>query len=159
LKDQVKAIGPTRLDRILSGAEQPSAGKGRVAAAEAVALQQRRMFLIEQGLMGAGDDQLGGHAISTMARTELAEAARHASQALGVPVLTQHRTSIEGVYAQRVDLAQGRMAIILEERQALIVPWRPALERFAGREVRGAIRGSGLSWSLSIKRSQNLPPM
>ncbi len=159
LKDQVKAIGPTTLDRILSGSEQRLTGKGRVAAAEAVALQQRRMFLIEQGLMGGGDEKLGGHAMATMATTELTEAARRASQQLGVPVLTQHRGSIEGVYVQRVDLAQGRMAIILQERQAFIVPWRPPLERFAGREVRGAMRGNGLSWSLSIKRSQSLPPM
>ncbi|RYE37421.1 MAG: DUF3363 domain-containing protein, partial [Hyphomicrobiales bacterium] len=159
LRDQVKAIGPTRLDRILSGSEQRLTGNGRVAAAEAVALQQRRMFLIEQGLMGASDEKLGGHAMVSMARTELAEAARRASQALGVPVITQSRTSIEGVYVQRMDLAQGRMAIILQERQAFIVPWRPTLERFAGREVRGAMRGNGLSWSLNIKRSQSLPPM
>jgi hypothetical protein len=159
LRDQVNAVGPTRLDRILSGAEPPSTGKGRVAATEAVALQQRRLFLIEQGLMGASDEKLGAHAIASMARTELTEAARRASQVLGVPVLSQPRTSIEGVYAQRVDLAQGRMAIILQERQALIVPWRPALERFAGREVRGVMRGNGLSWSLNIKRSQSLPPM
>ncbi len=92
-------------------------------------------------------------------RAELAEAARRVSQQLGVPVLTQHRGSVEGAYVQRVDLAQGRMAIILQERQAFIVPWRPTLERFAGREVRGAIRGNGLSWALSSKRSQSLPPM
>jgi hypothetical protein len=159
LRDQVKAIGPTRLDRILAGSEQRLRGKGRVAAAEAVALQQRRMFLIEQGVMGASDEKLGGHAMVSMARAELAEAARRVSQQLGVPVLTQHRGSLEGAYVQRVDLAQGRMAIILQERQAFIVPWRPTLERFAGREVRGAIRGNGLSWGLSIKRSQSLPPM
>ena len=97
--------------------------------------------------------------LAAIVRTELAEAARRASQALGVPVITQSRSSIEGVYVQRVDLAQGRMAIILQERQAFIVPWRPTLERFAGREVRGAMRGNGLSWSLNIKRSQSLPPM
>ena len=159
LRDQVKAIGPTRLDRILSDSEQRLTGKGRVAAAEAIALQQRRMFLIEQGLMGASDEKLGGHAISTMARNELAEAARRVSLALGVPVITQSRISIDGVYVQRVDLAQGRMAVILQERQAFIVPWRSTLERFAGREVHGAVRGNGLSWSLARGRAQSLPPM
>lgn len=159
LKDQVRAAGPTRLDRILSGVEEPLDGKGRLASAEATALQQRRLYLIEQGLMGPGDDKLGHHALSTMARAEVESAARHASQHLGVPVITQARTSIEGVYVQRVDLAQGRMAIIMQERQAFMVPWRPALERFAGREVHGAMRSNGLSWSLSIKRGPNLPPM
>lgn len=159
LKEQVKAVGPTRLDRILSGADKPQAGKGRVAAAEAAALQQRRMFLIEQGILGGTDEKLGGRAIAAMARNELAEAAHRASGELGVPVITQARTSIEGVYVRRIDLAQGRMAIIMQERQAFMVPWRPALERFAGREVRGALRANGLSWSLNIKRGQPLPPM
>lgn len=158
LREQVRASGPTRLDRILSGSEPALGGRGRVAAAEAAALQQRRMFLIEQGLMDTRDDKLGGHAVSTMARAEIAEAASRVSEKLGVPVLTEHRTSIEGAYVQRVDLAQGRMAVILQERQAFLVPWRPALERFAGRQVHGARRGNGLSWSLNVKR-QSLPPM
>jgi hypothetical protein len=117
------------------------------------------MFLIEQGLMGATDERLGASAMSRMASAELAEAARRASTNLGVPVITQTRTSVEGAYVQRVDLAQGRMAIILQERQAFMVPWRPALERFAGREVHGAMRSNGLSWSLGIKRGPSLPPM
>jgi hypothetical protein len=159
LKAQVHAMGPTRLDRILSGSEKPLVGKGRAVSAEAVALQQRRMFLIEQGLMGATDERLGASAMLRMASAELAEAARRASTNLGVPVITQTRTSVQGAYVQRVDLAQGRMAIILQERQAFMVPWRPALERFAGREVHGAMRSNGLSWSLSIKRGPSLPPM
>lgn len=160
LRDQVKAIGPTRLDRIPVGlSEQRLTGKGRVAAAEAVALQQRRMFLIEQGVMGASDEKLGGHAMVSMAKAELAEAARRVSLQLGVPVLTQHRGSVEGAYVQRVDLGQGRMAIILQERQAFIVPWRPTLSALLAAKRRGAMRGNGLSWSLGIKRSQSLPPM
>jgi hypothetical protein len=159
LKAQVHAIGPTRLDRILSGLERPLVGRGRAASAEAVAVQQRRMFLIEQGLVGATDERLGASAMSRMAGAELAEAARRASTDLGVPVITQTRTSVEGAYVQRVDLAQGRMAIILQERQAFMVPWRPTLERFAGRVVHGAMRSNGLSWSLSAGRRQSLPPM
>jgi len=40
------------------------------------------------------------------------------------------------------------VALILGERQANLVPWRPALEQFAGRYVEGVMRGQGLSWSL-----------
>ena len=159
LRDQILASGPTRLDRILSGSEPPLTGKGRVAAAEATALQQRRMFLIEQGVMGGGADALDERAIKAMAKTELAEAARRASHDLGVPVLTHPRGSVQGVYAQRLDLAQGRVAIIMQHRQAYMVPWRPALERFAGREVLGVSRGLTMSWSLAKKLGPDLPPM
>jgi hypothetical protein len=58
-----------------------------------------------------------------------------------------------------VDLAQGRVALILQDRQAYIVPWRPALERFAGREVEGVMRGQTLSWGLARGVGPSLPPM
>jgi hypothetical protein len=51
------------------------------------------------------------------------------------------------------------MALIIGERQANLVPWRPALERFAGRQVDGLMRGPGLSWSLSQGLGIGLPPM
>ena len=159
LRDQILATGPTRLDRILSGVELPLAGKGRVATAEAAALQQRRMFLIEQGILGGKAGELDERALKGMAKTELGEAARRAAQDLGVPVLTHPHGTVQGVYAQRVDLAQGRVAIIMQDRQAFMVPWRPALERFAGREVMGVARGQTLSWSLARKRGPDLPPM
>jgi hypothetical protein len=159
IRDQVLASGPTRLDRILSGAEPAFSGKGRVAASEANALQQRRMFLIEQGVLGGKLDALDQQAIRAMAKTELGEAARRASQDLGVPVFTHPKGSVQGVYAHRVDLAQGRVAIIMQDRQAFMVPWRPALERFAGREVVGVSRGQTISWSLARKLGPDLPPM
>jgi hypothetical protein len=159
LRDQILAAGPTRLDRILSGAELPLSGKGRVATAEAAALQQRRMFLIEQGVLGGKTDELDERAMKAMAKTELGEAARRAAQELGVPVLTHPHGTVQGVYAQRVDLAQGRVAIIMQDRQAFMVPWRPALERFAGRKVVGVSRGQTLSWSLARKLGPDLPPM
>jgi len=159
LSEQVEALGPTRLDRILSGATPPVTGEGRFARAEASAVQQRRLFLIEQGVMGSGDRELSRSALATMAQRELSEAARRVSKELGAPVLTHRHTTVRGVYAQRLDLAQGRVAVILQERQAFIAPWRPALERFAGREVEGVMHGQTLSWSLDRKLGPGLPPM
>ena len=51
------------------------------------------------------------------------------------------------------------MALILDERSAYLVPWRPALERFAGRAVEGLVRGPALSWRLSRGMTIGLPPM
>ena len=85
-----------------------------------------------------------------LAQLELTNRARVLSGELGVPVLTYDAHRGSGVYARKIDLAQGRMALIVGERQANLVPWRPALERFAGRQVEGVMRGQGLSWSLSL---------
>jgi hypothetical protein len=90
---------------------------------------------------------------------ERADLAKRLSGELGLPVLTQTPARLRGVYAQRVDLAQGRVAVLLQERQAHIVPWRPALERFAGREVEGVLRGQTLSWGLARSLGPDLPPM
>lgn len=81
------------------------------------------------------------------------------SHELGKPVLTYAANRVEGVYARRIDLAQGRVALIMGERSAHLVPWRPALERFAGRQVEGLMRGRALSWSLSHGLGIALPPM
>jgi hypothetical protein len=68
-------------------------------------------------------------------------------------------SQVEGVYARRIDLAQGQMALILGERSLYLLPWGPALERFAGREVRGLMRGASLSWGLSKGLGMGLPPI
>jgi hypothetical protein len=74
-------------------------------------------------------------------------------------VLTVRLNSVRVVYAQRIDLAQGRMALIVGDRQASLVPWRPVMERFAGREIEGVWRGQGISWGLSRGLGISLPPM
>ena len=125
------------------------AGGSRIAHDFEQALQQRRLFLIEQGWMGEKDRGLSQHAMRKLTAGELEHQAKQLSKELGVPVLTYEARRVAGVYARRIDLAQGRMALILGERQANLVPWRPALERFAGREVEGTMRGQGLSWSLA----------
>jgi len=63
---------------------------------------------------------------------------------------------IQGVYARRIDLAQGRMALVIGDRQASLVPWRPVMERFAGREIEGTWREQGISWGLSRGRGLGL---
>ena len=149
LSEQVEARAPTHLDRVLvSDADGPS-GEARIAREFEQALQQRRLFLIEQGWMAPHEAAPSRQAMQRLAQLELTNRARVLSGELGVPVLTYDAHRVSGVYARRIDLAQGRMALIVGERQANLVPWRPALERFAGRGVEGVMRGQGLSWSLS----------
>ncbi|MBI1361881.1 MAG: DUF3363 domain-containing protein [Alphaproteobacteria bacterium] len=149
LEEQVQAIGPTRLDRVLAGEAAPPLGEGGFARQSASALQQRRLFLIEEGWLRPDEQVLSQSAIQRMATHELRDLAGALSHELGKAVLSEPTAQLRGVYARRIDLAQGRVALIVGDRTAHLVPWRPALERFGGREVEGLMRGQGLSWGLA----------
>jgi hypothetical protein len=149
LAEQVDAPALTHLDKVMAGQAEAPAGDSRIAHDFEQALQQRRLFLIDQGWMGEQDRGPSRHAMQRLASGELQRHAQQLAKELGVPVLTYEARRVSGVYARRIDLAQGRMALIVGERQANLVPWRPALERFAGRDVEGVMRGHRLSWSLS----------
>lgn len=156
LDEQVQAIGPTQLDRVLAGEAAQPQGEGVFARQYASALQQRRMFLMEQGWLGRDDRALPRSTLDWMAENERQAAADDLKQAIGKPVLTGRLNHIRGVCERRIDLAQGRMALVVGERHASLVPWRPAMERFAGREIEGSLRGQGISWSLSRGRGIGL---
>ena len=54
-------------------------------------------------------------------------------------------------------LASGRFAVIDEGLGFQLVPWRPALEKELGREVRGIMTAAGsVEWSLGRKRGIGL---
>lgn len=156
LGEQIDALGPTQLDHVLAGVAQPPKGEGVLVRDFENALQQRRMYLIELGVMGRDQQRFPQTGLAKLASAELNAQAKALSRELGVPVLTYSPQRVEGIYARRIDLAQGRMALILGERQAHLLPWRPPLERFAGREVEGVMRGAGMSWSLSMGRGVSL---
>jgi hypothetical protein len=159
LEEQVTAIGPTRLDRVLAGEVAQPEGEGAFARQYASALQQRRLFLIEQGWLGRDQSVLPQSTLSWLATNEVRAAADDLRAEIGKPVLTVRLNQIQGVYARRIDLAQGRMALIDAGRHAVLVDWRPVLERFGGRQVEGVLRGRGISWSLQRGRGIDLPPM
>jgi hypothetical protein len=159
LAEQIEALGPTHLDHVLAGVVEAPRGGGEFAERHAAALQRRRLFLIQQGWMTETDHRLSPAALRTMAFNERADLANRLAGELRLEVLTEAPAHIRGTYARRVDLAQGRVAVIMQDRRAYIVPWRPALERFAGREVEGLMRGQTLSWSLAKGIGPSLPPM
>ncbi|MEP7210834.1 MAG: DUF3363 domain-containing protein, partial [Alphaproteobacteria bacterium] len=159
LAEQVTALGPTHLDHVLAGEAEGPRGEGGFGQRYAAALQRRRLFLIRQGWMNETEQRLPHMTLRTMAISERANLAKRLTQELGLQVLTEPPAHLRGVYARRVDLAQGRVAVIQQGRQAYVVPWRPALERFAGREIEGVMRGQTLSWSLARGMGPALPPM
>lgn len=149
LAEQISATGPTELDRALAGQANVPLGEGALTVRYEQALQQRRQFLIEQGWMGEHEQGPSRLAMQRMATLELTTKAKELSGELGLHVLTHVPNRVAGVYARRLDLAQGRMILILGDRQAVLAPWRPTLERFAGRQVEGVLSGQSLSWKLA----------
>jgi len=56
-----------------------------------------------------------------------------------------------------VTLASGRFAMIDDGLGFQLVPWRPALEKELGREVRGVVApGGNVEWTLGRKRGLGL---
>jgi hypothetical protein len=159
LGEQEQALGLTHLDRVLAREEPMPDGPGGFTREFEAALQRRRLFLIEQGVMGRTDMALSPDALDRLASRELQSTAHRLEQQLGRPVLTHLGTHVEGVYARRIDLAQGRYALLWQRETAQLVPWRPALEQFAGRHVQGIVRGQSISWGLWRGRTVGLPPM
>jgi hypothetical protein len=86
---------------------------------------------------------------------ELRAAAKNLAGEVGMPVRLGSGT-VSGVYTRRIDLAQGRVALIVGDQTAQLVPWRPTLERFAGQNVIGVQRGRSISWSLQRGRGLGL---
>jgi len=159
LADQERALGLTHLDRVLAREENMPDGPGQFTRDFEGALNRRRLFLIEQGLMGERDMALSHDARDRLAEREMQATAQRLERQLGRAVLTQHGAHVEGVYAHRIDLAQGRFAVLFQRETAQLVPWRPALEQFKGRHVLGVLRGQSISWGLWRGRTPGLPPI
>ncbi len=157
LDEQEIALGPTHLDHVLAGKARRPEGAGAFAQDFEAALQRRRLLLIEEGIMGPQAQLLSRQALDRLARRELSHTVTRLSDELGMPVLIGAEGGAGGVYARRIDLGQGRVAVLVSERSAQLVPWRPAMERFAGREVEVLARGQELSFGLT--RGVSLPPM
>lgn len=159
LAEQERALGPTQLDRVLANEAEAPTGASRLARDFEAALQRRRLFLIEQGYLGSSEITLSRNAIQRLSMLELERTAKHLERETGMPVFHHHVSRIEGVYARRIDLAQGRYALIMNKDSGHLIEWRPALEQFAGRRVQGLARGRSIAWSLTKGRGVPLPPM
>lgn len=117
---------------------------------------RRRQWLVAQGFA----EEAGGGAtfqngmIAALQRRELLRVAGQLADELKLPFReATEGARIEGVYRRSVDLVSGRFGVIERARDFILVPWRPVLERQAGKSVSGLIHGDGVSWSIRRGRS------
>ena len=96
--------------------------------------------------------------LATLRRRELDEAAAKLSADTGLAYRpAAEGEHVDGVYRQRVTLASGRFAMIDDGLGFQLVPWRPALEKQLGREVRGTVASGGrVDWDLGRTRGLGL---
>jgi type IV secretory pathway VirD2 relaxase len=162
LDRQIGADAATWLDRQLvcrHRVETAPMGFGRQVEK---ALERRKETLIARNLAYRAHD--GGiryqpDLLATLQRRELDRAgerlaARSVERLTYVPA--RDGATVRGVYRGSVALTGGRFAVIADQQQFTLVPWRPILERFQGRELIGLVRGMGVSWQLGLQRTRGL---
>jgi len=155
----VTAPGAPWLDRQLLAKAPPLSGGG-FGAEVRDAMEARIDHLAEEGLARRQGQRVvfARDLLATLRRRELEDAAAKLSVETGLayqPAVEGERVS--GVHRQRVTLASGRFAMIDDGLGFQLVPWRPALEKELGREVRGVIApGGNVDWNFGKKRGLGL---
>jgi len=156
LHELPQAQAATWLDKeLVADAAIPvrDAGFGREVR---VAQAARRQWLIAEQLAEERDGRtvFRPGMIATLQRRELLRVAGQLSDELGLPfVQVKAGARVEGCFARKVELASGRHALIERARDFTLVPWRPVLERYAGKTVSGIMRESGINWTMGRQRT------
>jgi type IV secretory pathway VirD2 relaxase len=158
IEAQVTASGATWLDRQLLAKDAPLSGGGFGAQVRR-AMEARVDHLAQEGLAHRQGQRVifARDLLATLRRRELDDAAAKLSAETGLAYRPAAEERVSGVYRQRVTLAAGRFAMIDDGLGFQLVPWRPALEKELGREVRGVIApGGSVDWNLGRKRGLGL---
>ncbi len=144
------ASGTIWLDRQLLVKDPPLSGGGFGAEVRA-AMDRRIDHLSDEGLARRKGQQVvfPRDLFATLRRRELDETASKLAAETGLAYQpAAEGEHVTGVYRQRVTLASGRFAMIDDGLGFQLVPWRPALEKELGREVRGVMApGGNVEWS------------
>jgi type IV secretory pathway VirD2 relaxase len=162
LDRQIGADAATWLDRQLVGRHRVEAAPMGFGHKVEKALERRKETLIARNLayrLQDGSVRYQPDLLATLQRRELDRAgerlaARSVERLSYVPA--RDGATVRGTYRGSVALTGGRFAVIADERQFTLVPWRQILERFRGREVTGLVRGVGVSWQLGLQRTRGL---
>ena len=155
LDQQIGAVGPTWLDRQLVVREPvPLAGKGFGREVND-ALAERREHLIGQGLARRQGQRiiLVQDLLETLKGRELDSAIRSIATQTGLT----HQPSkdgeiVSGLYRQQINLTSGRFAILDSGMGFELVPWKPEIEPFLGKQLNGIAMPGGIEWELGRGR-------
>jgi type IV secretory pathway VirD2 relaxase len=154
IEQQTRAIGATWLDQqlIRGGKDLGDRGFGDEVRQ---ALQRRADFLIEQGLAERRGPRviLGRNLLATLRERELEQTARTIAADTGLayrPVVDGDRVS--GTYRRCILLASGRYAMLDDGWGFSLVPWKPVIDHWLGRQIEATAHGVGVSWNIGRAR-------
>jgi hypothetical protein len=159
IAEQATASGATWLDRQLL-AKDPPLSSGGFGAEVRDAMDARVDHLVEEGLARRQGQRIvfARDLLATLQRRELEATAAKIATDTGLTYQPANEGErIAGIYRERITLASGRFAMIDDGLGFQLVPWRPALEKELGREIRGAMAAGGrVEWDLGRKRGLGL---
>ena len=118
---------------------------------------RRQVWLRDRNILKAGETALSEEQRTRLRAMELkqqSEAIAERSNRTVVDLANGDR--FKGLLEEHVDLASGRMAIISNDKQFALVPWRTALGRQMGREMTVQRTARGIGWTLGRGRSKGL---
>ena len=144
LKAQIEAHAETWLDR-------EESKLNRIESKPIIEARNARVaFLRQKGLLKHGETTLNTEVRKQLRLEELRCAGTVESQR----TQRSHKAletgaRFEGKFERTTDLAQGRMAIVGNEKAFAMVPWRPDMDRQRGRSLVIEARAHGISWSIS----------
>ncbi|MDZ7584006.1 MAG: relaxase/mobilization nuclease and DUF3363 domain-containing protein [Thiobacillus sp.] len=156
IEQQVRAQGATWLDHQMVSDTRNLSPQGFGAEVRG-ALQDRRDFLVEQGLAKRRGSRvvLARNLLATLRDRELAEVGKviqHQTGLLHRPLREGERAN--GIYRRSVQLASGRFAMLDDGMGFSLVPWRPVVEQRLGQQVSAIVRGSSVTWELGRQRGR-----
>jgi type IV secretory pathway VirD2 relaxase len=156
IEQQVRAQGATWLDHQMVSDTRNLSPQGFGAEVRG-ALQDRRDFLVEQGLAERRGARvvLARNLLATLRDRELAEVGKVIQHQTGL----RHRPLREGerangIYRRSVQLASGRFAMLDDGMGFSLVPWRPVVEQRLGQQVSAIVQGASVTWELGRQRGR-----
>ena len=156
LEAQVGSQGATWLDRTLVAREPIALAGSGFGADVRDALAKRADHLASEGLASRQGARtvFARDLVNTLLQREIEAASVKLSAKTGLPrTHSAEGDHVAGIYRKRVQLASGRLAMIDNGLGFELVPWKPELEAYVGRQVAGIMqRGGSVTWSLSRTR-------
>jgi type IV secretory pathway VirD2 relaxase len=151
VEKQIRAIGATWLDHQL--VKDPiGVSESGFGSETRSALRERLAFLVDEGFADrrATKIVLRGNLLASLRDRELHSVAKSIAADSGLAYRqTSNGQRVSGIYRRSLMLNSGRFAMIDDGSVFSLVPWRPVIERHLGREVRGVVNQSNISWDIS----------
>jgi type IV secretory pathway VirD2 relaxase len=151
LESQVSAKALTWLDDV------GAAGDMELSERVLTARRARLAFLQQEGLLGPDVQALSNAVRAQLRSEELGRAeAREARRSGRSQVTTGDGQAFEGKFERTVDLAQGRMALVGNEKTFALVPWQHDLERYRGQSLILEQKAKGTGWTFQPGRARGI---